>query len=231
MSRRVDLRVVSRWTVGGQCRVVVKDAQVHDDIGVDVPFNSGVSVAHHVVPHAAVAALGHQGLPARAAKRVLALLGAELDDAVEEGQVEAPHLDPRAARGRRDGRIIMLDLLAVVLVEVIEMEVARRRDDGLNGRQRLGQASREEQLGGLPVRFGNLRRLLPAGRQAADGRAEVARPADVFVDGHLFLSFCLSIYLLSPRRQMHRVDGQHIPLRCHNTTSAAQPSPLARPLA
>lgn len=152
--------------------------QVDDDIGIHVALDAGIAVAHHVVPHAAIAALGHQLLPPRAAKGVLALVGAQLDDRVQEGQVEAPDLHARAPRGGCDGGAA--DEVARVAVGAGLVE-RRRGDDGLNCREGFGEASREKQLGSLSVGFGNLRRLLPRGRERRHGRRQVARPADVLV--------------------------------------------------
>jgi len=125
--------------------------QVDDNVGVHVALDTRIAVADHVVPDAAVATLRDQLLPSRAAKGVLALFGAQLDHGVEEGEVEAPHLDPGAARRRRDGRV----------AHDVGRVDWRRGDDGLDSRQRLGESSRQEQLGSLSVGFGDLRRLLP----------------------------------------------------------------------
>lgn len=123
--------------------------QIDHDIRVDIALDTRIAVAHHVVPDAAIAALGHQLLPARAAECVLALLGAQLHNGIEEGQVEAPHLDPRASRGICYGSIANLISSGFV--------VRRRRDGGLDGRECFGEASCEEQLGRLSVCFGDLR--------------------------------------------------------------------------
>jgi hypothetical protein len=76
--RSVALQSCQHAARGGHdacCRWWWYYSQIDDDIGVHVALEL---------------------LPARAAKRVLALLGAEVDDGIEEGEVEAPHLDPRA---------------------------------------------------------------------------------------------------------------------------------------
>lgn len=51
------------------------NSQVDHHIWVNVSLNPSIAVLHHLVPHAAVATLGHQLLPPRAPKRVLALFG------------------------------------------------------------------------------------------------------------------------------------------------------------
>lgn len=156
-----------------------ENAQVDDDLGIDVALDAGISVAHHVVPDAAIAALGYQLLPPRAPKGELALLGAELHDGIEKGQVEAPDLDAGAARGGCDGRIGgELGILGVVSVGL-----GRRRDDGLDGGQGLGQATGDEQVGGLAVCFCDLLRVLARGRQRRDRGAQRARAAEVLVHG------------------------------------------------
>lgn len=151
--------------------------QIDHDLSVNVALDAGISVAHDVVPRAAIAALGHQLLPPRAPERVLALLGAQLDYRIEEGEVEAPHLDSGAPRGRRNGRVSG----EVAIVRLLEVLLGGRGDDGLDGGEGLGQATRKEQLGGLSVGFGDLLRVVPGAREGRHGRAERARAAQILV--------------------------------------------------
>lgn len=161
------------------CRSSGTGVQVDDDLGVHVALCAGIAIAHNVVPHAAIAAPGDQLLPSRAAECKLSLLGTQLDDGIEEGEVEAPHLDPRAPRRGCYGCMAG----EVAAVRAIDVLGGRRGDDGLDGGQGLGQATREEELGGLAVGFGDVLRVVPRRRQRRDRGAQVARAAQVPVHG------------------------------------------------
>ena len=199
------------------------DSQIDDHVGIDIALDPRVAVAHHVVPDAAITALGDQLLPPGAAKCVLALFRTELHHGVEEGEIETPDFDPRAPRRVGDGRIA--DGIAAAAIGVV---VRRRCDGGLDGRERFGETSREEQLGGLAVRFGDLRRLLPRGRHGGHGRCEVPRPADILVRrSHALLPMLgllrgdYSFMLWAERRRVHAFLSALTTCR----TSAARMSP------
>ena len=95
------MRDVSLRQVGRPVMQVV--LQVNDDLCVDVSLYAGIAVSHNIFPYAAIATLGHQCFPPRAAKSVFSLLGTELHYRVQKGQVKAPHLDPGAPRSRCHG--------------------------------------------------------------------------------------------------------------------------------
>ncbi|RMZ67934.1 caf1 family ribonuclease [Pyrenophora seminiperda CCB06] len=129
--------------------------QVDHNVRIHVTLDTRIPIPHYVVPDAAVATFRHQLLPPRAAKR--------LDYGIEEGQVEAPHLDPGPPVAHE------------VAVGAVGLVHGRRGDDGLNSRKRFRQTSRQKQLGGLSIGFGDLRGLLARRGHGRDGRRQVAR--------------------------------------------------------
>lgn len=131
---------------------------------------------------------------------MLSLLCPQLHHGIQEGEVEAPHLHPRASRRGCDRSVP--DKLRVVAT-AIGILLGRRGDDGLYGRERFREATREEQLGGLAVGFGDLRGLLPGRGERRDGRRQVARAADVVVVQARHIS-CLKL-------MMALCDGIEIP--------------------
>lgn len=148
-----------------------RSLQVNHNFPIHMAFVVGVAVPDDVFPHTSVTALGHQLLPPRAPEGVLALLGPELDDRIEKGEVEAPDFDARAARcGSHWG-----DCGPFALLGAIGVVRAGRRDDGFNGREGFRQAARQEELGSLAVGFGHVRRVVAAGGEGGDGRRKHAR--------------------------------------------------------
>jgi len=64
-----------------------ENTQIYDDVSVDVAFDASIAVLHDFFPDRSLADLGDQAAPFLRPEGGFALVGVELDDGVEDGQV------------------------------------------------------------------------------------------------------------------------------------------------
>ena len=70
-----------------------QDLQVNNNVRIDVTLDAVVTILGDLVPNLSFPDLGAQGSPLLVSKGILALLGFQLDDGIEDGQIQAPDLD------------------------------------------------------------------------------------------------------------------------------------------
>lgn len=64
-----------------------ENTQIYDDVSIDVAFDASIAILHDFFPDRSLADLGNQAAPFLRPEGGLALVGVELDDGVEDGQV------------------------------------------------------------------------------------------------------------------------------------------------
>lgn len=74
------------------------DLQVDNHIRINVSLRPMVPIAHDFLPNLALAHLVAEGPPLLRAKGVLAFVRVQIQDRIEDGQVQAPHLYPGGSR-------------------------------------------------------------------------------------------------------------------------------------
>ena len=73
----------------------MESVQVNNNLGIHVSLHAMVAGTDDLLPDLSVAHLCAQGPPLLRPKRLLALVRIQLDDGIQDGQIQAPHLDPR----------------------------------------------------------------------------------------------------------------------------------------
>lgn len=74
------------------------DLQVDNHISIHVSLRPMISIAHDFVPNLALAHLVAERPPLLRTKGVLAFVRVQLQDRIEDGQIQTPHLYPGGSR-------------------------------------------------------------------------------------------------------------------------------------
>jgi len=72
-----------------------RDAQINDNLRVDITLDSVVSVLDDLLPNMAFADLRADGPPLLRPERIFPLVRLQFDNSIQDGEIKTPNLDPR----------------------------------------------------------------------------------------------------------------------------------------